>query len=577
MVAGLFFDPRHVQAMRRLYTRVTGHQESFEEVAYQSRRTIMLTAMASELNVLAHALNRLSEQDRRLRDFTLNNCRTALREVAACFPVYRTYVSRRGASDFDRAMITTAIADARRRNPLMEASIFDFLGDILLPTAAAEDAVAEQRVRFAMKVQQFTAPIQAKGVEDTAFYRYHVLISANDVGGHPGRLAARVADFHEMNRQRLECWPLELLATSTHDTKHGEDARARISVLSELPVAWSKAVGTWMRINGRNRVELHGSWAPDRNDEYLFYQVLIGAWPAEGMQSPIANTASGDLTERLVAYMEKAAREAKVHTSWIEENPEYLKALVHFVKETLAGQTARRFLASFVPFQRRVARVGMVNSLSQLVLKLASPGVPDFYQGTELWDLSLVDPDNRRPVDFATRRHLLAQLRPVLDRLEQAQEATAEREVQDLLTHWSDGRIKLFVTTCGLRFRRQHRALMLHGAYTPLEVEGEGADHLVAFARSDDSGTVLVIAPRLVVPLVTEERPLPIGPDAWAASQIVLPAAVRARRYRHVITGEWCETASDCSTLSIAATLRICPVAVLWAPARKPGVRADAA
>jgi (1->4)-alpha-D-glucan 1-alpha-D-glucosylmutase len=575
-VAGLFIDPRHVQAMRRLYTRLTGRQDTFEEVAYQSRRTIMLTAMASELNVLAHALNRLSEQDRRSRDFTLSNCRTALREVVACFPVYRTYVSRRGASDLDRAIVTAAIRDARRRNPLMEASIFDFLRDILLPAGPAADAVAEQRVRFAMKVQQFTAPIQAKGVEDTAFYRYHVLVAANDVGGHPGRLPGSVAEFHHMNQQRLECWPLELLATSTHDTKRGEDARTRISVLSELPAAWSKAVGAWMRINGRNRVKRHGAWAPDRNDEYLFYQVLIGAWPAEGLPSPIATDAAADLTERLVTYMEKAAREAKVHTSWIEENPEYLKALARFVRETLAGRTARRFLASFLPFQRRVAHAGMVNSLSQLVLKLASPGVPDFYQGTELWDLNLVDPDNRRAVDFPTRQRLLADLRPVLDRLEQEPAATAERDVQDLLTHWPDGRIKLFITTCGMRFRRRHRALMLHGAYTPLEMVGEGADHAVAFARHDDSGTLLAIAPRFVVPLVTEERPLPIGPEAWTASRIVLPAAARAPRYRHVITGEWCETAPDRSSVSMAAALRTCPVAWLWAPAPEQGTRADA-
>jgi (1->4)-alpha-D-glucan 1-alpha-D-glucosylmutase len=574
MVSRLFVDSRHVQAMRRLYTRITGHQESFEEVAYQSRRTIMLTAMASELNVLAHALNRLTEQDRRSRDFTLNNCRTALREVVACFPVYRTYVNRRGASDFDREIIATAIASARRRNPLMETSIFDFLGDLLLSASSAEDPASEERVRFAMKVQQFTAPVLAKGVEDTAFYRYNVLVSANEVGGHPGRLAASVAEFHDMNRRRLECWPLELLATSTHDTKRGEDARARITVLSEMPVAWSKAVGSWMRINGRNRVTLHGAWAPDRNDEYLFYQVLIGSWPAESAQSPIADRAPADLTERLVAYMDKAAREAKVHTSWIEENPEYSKALGRFVKETLAGSTARRFLASFVPFQRRVARIGMVNSLSQLVLKLASPGVPDFYQGSELWELSLVDPDNRRAVDFAARRHLLAELRPLLDRLER--EATAAREVQDLFTHWMDGRIKLLVTTCGMRFRRQHRALMLHGAYVPLELDGERADHVVAFARHDDSGTLLVVVPRLAVPLVTEERPLPIGPGVWAATRIVLPSVARAVRYRHVITGEWCETASDRS-LPLASALGTCPVAMLWAAAREQGVRADAA
>jgi (1->4)-alpha-D-glucan 1-alpha-D-glucosylmutase len=575
MVTRLFVDARHVQALSRLYTRLTGREESFEEVAYQGRRTIMLTAMASELNVLAHALNRLTEEDRRSRDFTLNNCRTALREVVACFPAYRTYVTRRGASEFDRETITTAIADARRRNPLMEASIFDFLGDVLLPASAAEDPAAAERVRVAMKVQQFTAPVLAKGVEDTAFYRYNVLVSANEVGGDPGRLAANVGDFHEMNRLRLACWPLELLATSTHDTKRGEDARVRIAALSEMPVAWSKAVGTWMRINRHNRVTLHGAWAPDRNDEYLFYQVLIGSWPAESIQSPVSDRASDDLTDRLVAYMDKAAREAKVHTSWIEENPEYSKALVRFVKHTLAGRTARRFLASFVPFQRRVAQVGMVNSLSQLVLKLASPGVPDFYQGTELWDLNLVDPDNRRAVDFAARRRLLDELRPVLDRLEE--ERTAEHEVQDLVTRWPDGRIKLLITTRGMRFRRQHRALMLHGAYTPLDVDGDRADHVVAFARHDATGTLLAVAPRLILPLVTDARPLPVGPDAWATTRIVLPPGTRAARYRHVMTGEWCGTTSDGSSLPVASALRSCPVALLWAPALQSGARADAA
>jgi (1->4)-alpha-D-glucan 1-alpha-D-glucosylmutase len=273
--------------------------------------------------------------------------------------------------------------------------------------------------------------------------------------------------------------------------------------------------------------------------------------------------------------MDKAAREAKVHTSWIDENPEYSKALSRFVKETLAGQTARRFLASFVPFQRRVAQVGMVNSLSQLVLKLASPGVADFYQGTELWDLSLVDPDNRRAVDFAARRRLLASVRPILDLVQL--ENTAEHEVQDLLTHWTDGRIKLLFTACGMRFRRQYPALMLHGAYTPLEVRGERADHLVAFARHDDSGTLLVVAPRLVVPLVTDERPLPVGADVWAATQIVLTPATRAVRYRHVVTGEWCETPRGSSSLPVASALGICPVALLWADAREQGVSADAA
>ena len=295
LVSGLFIDGRHVRRLRRVYTRLTGRQESFEQVVYQSKRTIMLTAMASELNVLAHALNRISERDRRYRDFTLNSCRAVLREVIARFPVYRTYISGRGITGFDRAAVDEAIAQARRCNPLMEASIFEFLGDILLTPPAAspspDDAATQERAQFAMKFQQFTGPVQAKGVEDTAFYRYHVLISANDVGGHPGRLGVTPAEFHDANLRRLECWPRELITTATHDTKRGEDARMRINVLSEIPEAWRRAVAEWMRINARHRSRIGGLWAPDRNDEYLFYQTLVGVWPAELAQEPLPDTA----------------------------------------------------------------------------------------------------------------------------------------------------------------------------------------------------------------------------------------------------------------------------------------------
>lgn len=580
LVAGLFVDPRHTKTMRRVYARITGWLHSFEEEAYQSRRTIMLTALASELNVLAHALNRLSERDRRSRDFTLNTCRNVLREVVACFPVYRTYISPRGVGDFDRAVLTVALTEARRRNPLMEASIFEFLRGILLPSASPAppegDASAGDRLRFAMKVQQFTAPVHAKGVEDTAFYRYNVLLSANEVGGHPGRLSVTVADFHEANRERLRQWPLGLLATSTHDTKRGEDARARINVLSELPEEWAQRVGQWMRTNGRNRARLHGLWAPDRNDEYHFYEALLGAWPPDDPARPVPERAGPDLVERLVSYVQKAAREAKLHTSWIDEDPEYTRALVRFVEEALAGRTARRFLASFVPFARRVARIGMLNALAQLALKIGSPGVPDVYQGCELWNLSLVDPDNRRPVDFAERVTLLRDLAPVVDAVEAG--APAAAEVARLLAQWPDGRIKLLVTACGLRFRRAHAALLLGGGYVPLEADGIAADRLVAFARRDESGTLLVAAPRLVARLVTDNQPLPIGPDTWGESRILLPPEVRAAAYRHVITGEWCEpVAPDRATVAVAAALRTSPVALLWAAAGDRGGYDDAA
>ena len=576
-VSGLFVDPRHVKALRRVYTRLTGRTELFEEVAYRSRLTIMRTAMASELNVLAYALNRLSEGDRCSRDFTLASCRNVLREVTACFPVYRTYITAGGGSGFDRDVIAFAIADARRRNPLMEDSIFDFLREILLPAfepeGQGEDPAVQERLRFAMKMQQFTAPVQAKGVEDTAFYRYLALISANDVGGHPGRPVVTPEDFHATNRHRLAAWPLELLATTTHDTKRGEDARARINVLSEIPGEWRKAVTDWMRVNNRNRTKIHGAWAPDRNDEYLFYQALLGMWPAETAGVLVPARAPEDLVERLATYVQKAAREAKIHTSWIHESEEYGRAVGQFVHRTLTGRTAKRFLAAFVPFQRRVAQAGMVNSLAQLVLKLASPGVPDLYQGTELWDLSLVDPDNRRPVDFVARQALLDGLRPAIERAEAGGEAVPD--VADLLDRWSDGAIKLFVTTCGLRFRREHAGLMLGGSYHALESEGPAADHLVAFARHDGSGTLLVIVPRLVMSLPSDSRSLPPGLDAWASTRILLPSWAGSVRYRHVLTGETVEATEV--HLPAAAVFRTSPVALLWADACATGTERDAA
>jgi (1->4)-alpha-D-glucan 1-alpha-D-glucosylmutase len=449
----------------------------------------------------------------------------------------------------------------------MEGSIFEFLREIVLPTGApegsgAEDA-AEERLHFAMKLQQFTAPVQAKGVEDTAFYRYHALISANDVGGHPRRPAVAPEDFHASNRRRLAEWPLESLATTTHDTKRGEDARARINVLSEMPDQWRKAVVEWMRVNGQNRTKIHGAWAPDRNDEYLFYQALLGVWPAEEPSTPETTRAPRELVERLTAYMKKAVREAKLHTSWIHEDEAYGRAVAQFVSRTLTGDTAPAFLARFLPFHRAVAHVGMVNSLAQLVLKLASPGVPDFYQGTELWDLSLVDPDNRKPVDFARRRGLLERLGVLVERIEAGH--TAEAEISRLLDRWHDGAIKFFVTASGLRFRRSHASALLEGSYLSLEATGPGAPHIVAFGRVHASGALLALVPRLVLPLVGEDRRLPLGPETWGATQVRLPEALQATRYRHVLTGEIVERSG--SHLMAAAVFRTSPVALLWAPA----------
>ncbi|RPI50278.1 MAG: hypothetical protein EHM55_21770 [Acidobacteria bacterium] len=449
--------------------------------------------MASELNVLAHALNLLSERDRRCRDFTLESCRRVLLEVIASLRCYRTYIGERGISEFDRAAISGAIADAARRNPLMEASIFSFLQGMLLPAPGLDDA--RERLHFTMKFQQLTGPVQAKGVEDTTFYRYNVLVSANDVGGHPQRLGVSPDQFHRANLDRLSRHPLELIATATHDTKRGEDARARINAISELPADWRRSVSEWLRTNAANRTKITGMWAPDRNDEYLFYQALAGVWPAEPAGAALPVSASEELAGRLSRYMQKAVREAKVHTSWIDENQAYGKAVARFVERSLTGRTAARFLASFIPVQRRLAHLGMTNSLAQLVLKLASPGVPDFYQGSELWNLDLVDPDNRRPVDYLLRQQLLDGLEPLLTRVEAG--LPAEAEAAELVGAWHDGRIKLFVTACGLRFRRLHPELMLDGGYVPLACEGPSQEHVVAFMRSHPSCTLLCVVPRL--------------------------------------------------------------------------------
>ena len=572
LVSGLLTDGRQVRPLFRAYTRLTGRQESFDEVVHASKLMILLTALSSEVNLLSHALNRISERDRRLRDFTLNSCRKVLREVIACFPVYRTYVSERGIDAFDRQVVQEAIRRARRRNPVMEASIFEFVEDIMLPPVESApdtgEAVDRERLAFAMRAQQLTAPVQAKGVEDTAFYRYHVLVSANDVGGHPGRLGVTPAEFHEANARRLASWPAEMISTATHDTKRGEDARVRIAALSQMPDTWRRAVSEWMRVNGRHRSKVGATWAPDRNDEYFFYQTLIGVWPAELGIAPLPERADDDLVARVNAYMQKALREAKVHTSWIDEDQAYGRAVARFVEQTLAGRQAARFLRSFVPFQRRVAGLGLINSLAQLVLKLTSPGIPDLYQGNELWDFNLVDPDNRRPVDFSLRDRMLKELQPLVASIERGEDGGAH--VAALLDQWPDGRIKLLVTAVGLRFRRQHAEVLLDGAYLPLSADGPGADQIVAFARPHATGTLVVAVPRLPASLTSDERPLPLGAEAWSTSRLHLPRDLAALRFTHVLTGETMAPTAEEHTSTIAAAdlFRTSPVGMWWSDRR---------
>jgi (1->4)-alpha-D-glucan 1-alpha-D-glucosylmutase len=556
---GLFVDRRAQAALERLYRRFTKRRQPFADLLCDCKQLIMDTSMASELNVLAHALNRISERNRHTRDFTLNSLREALREVVECFPVYRTYVTGDGFGDDDRRIVESTIARARRRNPALEASVFDFLRAALLPLReeARDEREHAARLGFAMKFQQYTGPLEAKGLEDTAFYRHNVLVSQNEVGADPERFGRTPAEFHTANERRRAEWPLAMLATATHDTKRGEDVRARLNVVSELVEDWNRFVSSSARINASNRTVVGGEPAPDRNDEYLFYQLLLGVWPPGS-----AGPAEDSFVARLREAMLKAAREAKLHTSWITPDEGYESAVARFVERALAGPMASRFLAVFLPLHGRVAFFGMLNSLAQVVLKVASPGVPDFYQGSELWDLSLVDPDNRRPVDYELRRRLLDELEPVLEA--EATEAK-ESKVRELVEHWVDGRIKLFVTAAALRLRRRMSDVFLCGSYEPLPVQGAEADHVVALARRYRGASVIAVAPRLCARLADGETRLPLGNEAWRECRLDLPGELAASELRDAITGRRLsvERTEERASLRVADVLRTCPVALL--------------
>jgi (1->4)-alpha-D-glucan 1-alpha-D-glucosylmutase len=580
-INGLFYDARNAKSLRKIYGRFTGHRRPFGELAYEGKKLIMETAMASELNVLAHALNRISEDDRRSRDFTLNSLRDVLAEVVACLPVYRTYVGRSGWTPSDRERVDSAIAQARHRNPAMEASIFTFLRDVLLPCAleradgpegnggssrdhgklpdGREAEECRRRLDFTMKFQQYTGSVQAKGVEDTAFYRFNELLSLNEVGGDPGRGGRSPAEFHEMNGRRLLRRPLELLATATHDTKLGEDVRARLNALSELPDEWRRGLSRWIRVNAANRTMVEGSAAPDRNDEYRFYQVLLGSWPPDRIRP---EPPPRFYVDRVRDYMLKAVREAKIHTSWINPNTAYDAAVVDFVEKTLGGQSAERFLSAFTPLVARVAQLGMLNSLSQVLLKITAPGVPDFYQGAELWDLNLVDPDNRRPVDFGRHLELLDQLEPLLTSREPDESAIGE-----LVDHWADGRGKLYVTARGLRLRRRHPEVFLRGEYRPLHAEVTVSADVVGFLRSSHANVAVTIVPRLAAGITSAGRPVPLGLEAWRTSRIFLPPELAGRRLRNLLTGEIVRSLrlEDEVWVLAADVFRTLPVGLLWA------------
>jgi (1->4)-alpha-D-glucan 1-alpha-D-glucosylmutase len=534
LVNSLFVEPTAVRRMERIYRNFIDDVTDFDDLAYRCRKLIARVALASELSVLANQLTRIALSKRHTCDFTLNSLREALTEVVANFPVYRTYVTPCGVSENDAGYIRRALASAKWRSPAADASIFDFIGEVLLTRIAEKQDPAYRNAvtSFAMKFQQFTSPVMAKGLEDTAFYRYNRLVSLNDVGSDLRSFGITTADFHSVNQERLRSWPHSILATSTHDSKRSEDVRARIDVLSEIPGLWRLRLRDWKRFNRRHKWLVNDKPAPSPNNEYLLYQTLVGAWPSE----PLGGENDWKVfRDRIEDYMLKAVREAKQNTSWVNRNTEYESAVSSFVRALLTPGERNRFLEDFVPFQRSVARIGMWNSLSQTVLKLTCPGVPDIYQGNELWDFSLVDPDNRRPVDFVRRQQAFANIRGLgsdPDALSRAR----------LLDAPEDGRLKMHVTWKTLCLRKQQPDLFQVGEYVPLEVAGAKARHVVAFMRKFESASVVVIVPRLVASLlngigIDTDLP-PMGPKVWQDTYVLLPSSDSCEDYRNAFTGE---------------------------------------
>ena len=535
LVNGLFVENANRKIFDRIYSFFIGNQIHFANLVNSSKKMIMLVSLASEVAALSHQIERISEKNRLYRDLTLNSLTFALREVIAGLTVYRTYIS--GPDDVparDREYIEKAVAEAKRRNPRTAVAVFDFIRDCLLFNNL-QDFPEEDRpslVRFVLQCQQVTGPVMAKALEDTAFYNYHLLVSLNEVGGHPEQFGVPVAEFHEQNRERREKWPHSLLATSTHDTKRSEDVRARINVLSEIPGEWRSALSRWSRFNSPKKTLVDGQPAPDRNEEYLLYQTLVGAWPAESA-SPLSSEEFNRFRERIAAYMEKATLEAKVHTSWVNRNEEYDGAVRNFILRVMEGGK-NRFLNDLEVFSRRVAYFGRLNALSQLLLKLTSPGVPDIYQGTEMWDLSLVDPDNRRPVDYELRRSLLQELKTP----EEKAGPDLPLRVRQLLEQGQDGRVKLYLLYRTLNFRRTHHSIFSEGDYHPLPVEGSQRDHVCAFARSAGEERMIVACPRLTVRLTGGKEQLPVGEEVWKETSLNVPGEWAGHRFVHLFTGE---------------------------------------
>ena len=554
----LFVHPEGAREIEKAYSRFLGRKLTYEDLLYQRKKLVMSTLLSAEMRYLGRQLGVLAQSDRYARDLSRMELTQALIETTACFPVYRTYIRTMEVPDEAKRHISGAVDAARSRNPRLDSSCFDFVREVLVLTDEGH-LFAEQRearLAFVMRWQQFTGPIVAKGLEDTVLYVYCPLLSLNEVGGIPSPSAAVGPEFTQIARERQRRWRYGFSCTATHDTKRGEDVRARINVLSEIPREWQRHLKRWTKWNTKSKRIIESQEAPDRNEENFLYQTLIGAWPLEKDAIP-------QFHERMEAYMIKVIREAMVHTRWTLPNTAHERAVVNFLKAILEPAKGNFFLRDFLIFQRKIALYGMMNGLAQILVKMTSPGVPDFYQGCDLWDLRLVDPDNRGPVDFTRRAALL-------DEIETRSEEDVLRFSRELVQNWQDGRVKLYLISKMLNLRRRYPRVFLDGQFLPIKTIGTRESNVIAYARRKGDTWVMTVVPRWLAR--SKAPPTALQPPAfWLGSKIVLPENA-PQSWLNVLTGETLKTRKlqRGPHLSLPEIFENFPVAVLSSTGRTP-------
>ena len=548
MLNYVFVNKKGFEILKDAYFQMINMSIDFKDVLFMKKKQVMDELFASEIKSLSNfllALALIYKDDKNIKE---NAMVDAFKEITACLPVYRTYIKDFRISPNDRQYIQTAIEESKKRNPENNSSL-QFLEKILLLDFPSNITQRDKQIWLSliMRWQQFTGAIMAKGLEDTALYNYHPLISLNDVGSKPVISNKPDDAFHKFNLSQQRYWPHTINATSTHDTKRSEDVRARINVLSEIPDEWSKRVREWSKNNSNIKKEIDGNPVPEPVMELLLYQTLVGAWPLYQNEIPSFKT-------RLESYLFKAAREAKTFTRWTSPKVEYERALIEFTEAILDDTTDNVFKRDFLKFQKYIAYYGFINSLSQILLKSTSPGVPDFYQGTELWDFSLVDPDNRRPVDYAMRYKLL-------DNLKGKEAKDLNHLIKEILNTWEDGRVKLFVTYKLLNLRNKYSGLFSNGEYIPLQTKGEKQKHIFTFARKYNTVWSIITIPRFLTNLISVNE-LPLGKEVWGSDYIILPPNMPSK-WKNIFTEEIIQLESPRNSLPISQIFSMFPVALL--------------